>query len=86
MFVFLLKASSTHCSYVLRWIKHGLDLLQNCVDPTQQCIVKLHGNQKVLKASLEFITSFAEIQRSRGKECYFCGYVLHVITSKRIQD
>ncbi len=64
----MFKASSQHHSHVFHWLKLSLDLIQHCANPTELSARKLHGNQKVLKASLEFIASFAEMQRSKGKE------------------
>ncbi|XP_078347834.1 integrator complex assembly factor BRAT1-like [Oculina patagonica] len=59
------QASSQHHSHVLYWLKLCVDLLQYCINPIKQSTVKLHGNQKVLKACLEFIASFAEVRGSK---------------------
>lgn len=64
----LSKASSRHDFHVIHWLRLSLQIIQHCYNPTEESTRKLHGNQKVLKASLEFIASFAEIQRSKGKK------------------
>ena len=64
----MFKASSQHHSQVFHWLKLSLDLIQQCANPTKLSTRKLHGNQKVLKASLEYIASFAEMQKSKGKK------------------
>lgn len=60
------QASSRHCSFVLHWVKLSLNYIENFADPTKLASVSLQGNQKVLKACLELITSFAEVQSSLG--------------------
>lgn len=64
----LSKASSRRDFHVIHWLRLSLQIIQHCYNPTEESTRKLHGNQKVLKASLEFIASFAEMQRSKGKK------------------
>ncbi|XP_068672973.1 BRCA1-associated ATM activator 1-like isoform X3 [Montipora foliosa] len=60
------QACSRHCSFVLHWVKLSLNFIENFADPTKLASVSRQGNQKVLKACLELITSFAEVQSSLG--------------------